>query len=367
MKKGGLECIEDKMGVEIPKEKRYLNTTSYDYSVQFLVELMSGDIPKIILEVPFQRNFIWKVDRASQLIESVIMNVPIPPLYFAEEESGRWLVIDGLQRLNTINQYFQNEFSLKGLDIIKELEGLKYKDLPPKAKDLLKDGLMRINVIKKDSHEDIKYDIFMRLNKGSVTLNYQELRNCLYRGYLNEFAKDYAATNKDFQKVIKLKKAHERYLDVEFIMRVLALEEKLEVNKEGKYYIKDYSGRMVNFINDFMKRNAKLSKEEAFAVMEGFDQTIKKVIAVFGIPNAFKDITIASSRFNKSIGEFITISFKKYDTEKLIINKKVITDLFAKLLNENDAFKKSISQKTTDTDIVNFRLNLWLKELDNVL
>ena len=292
MKNDGLESNDDKMGAEIPKEKRYLNTTSYDYSVQFLVELMSGDIPKIILAVPFQRNFIWKVDRASQLIESVIMNVPIPPLYFAEEESSRWLVIDGLQRLNTINQYFQNEYALKGLDIIKELEGLKYKDLPPKAKDLLKDGLMRINVIKKDSHEDIKYDIFMRLNKGSVTLNYQELRNCLYRGSLNDLAKAYASSNKDFQKVIKLKKAHERYLDVEFIMRVLALEEKLEINEEGKYFIKDYGGRMVNFINDFMKRHVKLSKEEAAKVIGEFDKTIKKVIAVFGMTDAFKDTTV---------------------------------------------------------------------------
>jgi hypothetical protein len=238
MKIDDLDSTTDKMGIEIPKEKRYLNTASYDYSVQFLVELMSGDIPKIILAVPFQRNFIWKVDRASQLIESVIMNVPIPPLYFAEEESGRWLVIDGLQRLNTIKQFFQNEFALKGLDIIKELEGLKYKDLPPKAKDLLKDGLMRINVIKKDSHDDIKYDIFMRLNKGSVTLNYQELRNCLYRGELNDKAKNFVKTNKDFQKIIKLKKEHERYLDVEFIMRVLALDEKLEL-KEGNYVIKD--------------------------------------------------------------------------------------------------------------------------------
>ena len=294
MKKDDLDSTTDKMGVEIPKEKRYLNTASYDYSVQFLVELMSGDIPKIILAVPFQRNFIWKVDRASQLIESVIMNVPIPPLYFAEEESGRWLVIDGLQRLNTIKQFFQNEFALKGLDIIKELEGLKYKDLPPKAKDLLKDGLMRINVIKKDSHDDIKYDIFMRLNKGSVTLNYQELRNCLYRGELNDKAKTFVKTNKDFQKIIKLKKEHERYLDVEFIMRVLALDEKLEL-KEGNYVIRDYGGRMVNFINDFMKRNSKLSEEEAEKIISEFEQTIKKVIAVFGVPYAFKDLSSSAN------------------------------------------------------------------------
>ena len=367
MKSDDLNNSDDKMGVEIPKEKRYLNTASYDYSVQFLVELMAGDLPKIILEVPFQRNFIWKVDRASQLIESVIMNVPIPPLYFAEEESGKWLVIDGLQRLNTLNQYFQNEFTLKGLDIIKELEGLKYKDLPPKAKDLLKDGLMRVNVIKKDSHEDIKYDIFMRLNKGSVTLNYQELRNCLYRGNLNELAKDYVSNNKEFLKIIKLKKAHERYLDVEFIMRVLALKENLITDENNNFVVHDYGGRMVNFINDFMKRNSKLSLEDATKLITDFSLTIEKTIAVFGTEKAFKDLTASSLRFNKSIGEFICISFSKYDLVTLKNKKKDIIKLLTNLLNENDSFKRSISQRTSDTDVVNYRLNLWIKELENVL
>ena len=367
MKNDALESTDDKMGVEIPKEKRYLNTASYDYSIQFLVDLMSGEIPKIILAVPFQRNFIWKVDRASQLIESVIMNVPIPPLYFAEEESGRWLVIDGLQRLNTIQQFFQNEYALKGLEIIKELEGLKYKDLPPKAKDLLKDGLMRINVIKKDSHEDIKYDIFMRLNKGSVTLNYQELRNCLYRGKLNDQVKKFVTENKDFQKILKLKKAHERYLDVEFVMRVFALQEKIEKNNEGNYIIKDYNGRMVNFINDFMKRSSKLSEEDAKKLVEEYEKTISKIVVVFGVQNAFKDITAKTLRFNKSIGEFVSISFKDRDIELLKDNKKKIVGLLNKLLNDDENFKLSISQRTSDTDIVNYRLNHWIKELSNVL
>ncbi len=367
MRTDTLDNSDDKMGVEIPKEKRYLNTSSYDYSVEFLVDLMSGKEPKIILAVPFQRNFVWKIDRASQLIESVIMNVPIPPLYFAEEDSGRWLVIDGLQRLNSLKRFFENEYSLKGLEIIKELEGLKYKDLPPKAKDLLKDGLMRINVIKKDSHDDIKYDIFMRLNKGSVTLNYQELRNCLYRGHLNERVKVFVTENKDFQKILKLKKPHERYLDVEFIMRIFALQEKLVKDKKGVYTVKDYSGRMVNFINNFMKTSAKLSDDEAKELVDEFKKTISKVVTVFGVDNAFKDITAKTLRFNKSIGEFTAISFGLYDIEVLKANKKVIITLLKKLLNENEEFKKSISQRTSDTDIVNFRLNLWLNELKNAL
>lgn len=367
MKIDDLDSKNDKMGVDIPKEKRYLNTASYDYSVQFLVELMSENNLKIILAVPFQRNFIWKIDRASQLIESVILNVPIPPLYFSEEESGKWLVIDGLQRLNTLNGFFQNEFSLKGLDIIKELEGLKYKDLPPKAKDLLRDGLMRVNVIKKDSHEDIKYDIFMRLNKGSVTLNYQELRNCLYRGHLNDFSKKFVETNVDFLKMINLKRPHERYLDIEFIMRILALNEKLEKNSEGNYIIKDYTGRMVNFINDFMKRNSDKTADEAEGIINEFNKTILKVIEVFGVDLAFKDLTSKSLRFNKSIGEFICLSFFRFNFEILKDHKTLIRELLNNSLKENDSFRRSISQRTSDTDMVNYRINYWIKALENVI
>ncbi|MBK8712114.1 MAG: DUF262 domain-containing protein [Niastella sp.] len=362
-----LESSDDKLGVEIPKEKRYLNTASYDFSVQTLVDYMTGDIPKIILEVPFQRNFIWKDDRASQLIESVIMNVPIPPLYFAEEESGRWLVIDGLQRLNSLLHFHQNEYKLQGLEIIKELIDLKYKDLPPKSKSLLNDGLFRVNVIKKDSHPDIKYDIFMRLNKGSVSLNYQELRNCLYRGHLNDIARIFSKENKDFQKLLNLKRPHPRFLDVELIMRVFALNEKLELNDEGEYHIESYNGRMVNFINDYMDSTRKMTKEDAENKLTELGETINKVIAVFGLDQAFKDQNAKIKRFNKSIAEFILLSFQKYDIEKLKENKKVIKDLLKEHLLSNDEFRISISQNTSDKDVVNFRINYWLKTLEDAI
>ena len=121
MEKEKVFLKEEDNNRDIPKEKRKLETASYDYSVDYIWSLMSGDTPKIILEVPFQRNQVWKDDRCSQLVESIIMNVPIPPLYFAEEEDGKWLVVDGLQRLLAIKTFYENEYSLKKLEIIREL------------------------------------------------------------------------------------------------------------------------------------------------------------------------------------------------------------------------------------------------------
>jgi len=355
------------LGLDVPKEKRNLNTTSYDYSVEFLFSLMKEPNAKIILEVPFQRQFIWKVDRTSQLIESIIMNVPIPPLYFAEEENNKWLVVDGLQRLYSISTFFQNEFALCKLEIIKELENLKYKDLPPKSKSLLNDGMMRVNVIKRDSHPDIKYDIFMRLNRGSVILNNQELRNCLYRGSLNALAKKLVSDNKDFLLILKLKKPHERFLDVEFIIRFLAFIKNIRKDEEGKYYLEDYKGRLLTYINDFMQKNQNIDQGEGEKLAETFNGVIKKVVNVFGVKNAFRDLTGKSTKVNKAISDFIVLSFSMINEDILIEKREGIINLLKRLLEEDAKFKKSISQRTSDVENVNYRINTWFKELKNVV
>lgn len=366
MSKEIFEKEDINLALDIPKEKRNLQTASYDYSVQFLCGLMTGSDPKIILSVPFQRQFIWKSERSSQLIESIIMNVPIPPLYFAEEETGKWLVVDGLQRLNSILTYYQNEYGLNKLEIIKELDGLKYKDLPPKTRGLLDDGLLRVNVIKKDSHPDIKYDIFMRLNKGAVTLNYQELRNCLYRGTLNDTAKDLAKQNTDFLSILKLKKPHERFLDVEFVIRYFAFSKNLKQDDNGKYYIANYGGRLVSYINDFMNNNRDISAEDATQFQSNFNSVIAKVVAIFGIQEAFRDLSTTSTKVNKAIADFIMLSFERMEESVLISKKTEIRELLKRLLDTDTKFKKAISVRTSDTEALNYRLDTWFKELENV-
>lgn len=360
--------------IDVPKEERYLNTASYDYSVEFIVSMMQGDHAKIILEVPFQRQYVWKDDKASQLIESIIMNVPIPPIYFAEEEDGKWLVIDGLQRLNSLLRFFQNEFSLKKLDILKDLEKKKFKDLPPKAKSLLSNGLIRVNVIKKDSHEDIKYDIFMRLNKGAVTLNYQELRNCLYRGNLNNIAKDIVQNNRNLLQILNLKEPHNRFLDVEFIIRFFSLKSNLKKDENGDYIIDGYNGRMVTFINEYMKSTKSMSLVEANIMKVTFDDIVQKVVRIFGVDKAFRDLTSNKGKANKALADCILLSFSKFPMSAMIAHKDQIIIALTTLLRsgnlrgkEDISFSSSISLRTSDKDILNGRINTWIKELEDVI
>lgn len=348
--------------IDVPKEKRYLNSMSYDYSVQYLYDLMNNG--KIVLEVPFQRKQIWKSDKSSSLIESIIMNVPIPPLYFAEEENGKWLVLDGLQRLSSIKNFYDNEFSLCKLEVLWELNKLKYKDLPPKSKSLLDDGMLRVNVIKKDSHRDIKYDIFMRLNRGAVTLNYQELRNCMYRGNLNDAAKELCNENSDFLKILKQKKPHQRYLDVEFIIRYFAISDNIAVDSNGNVYLKGYKGKLVQYLNEYMDTHKNCTLEEKKNYKDRFNITIEKVVLVFGIDRAFRDISTESNKIYKTIADFVMPSLERMSMEYINKNKEVIFNRLFEFL-KNEDIQESLSKRTSDKDIVNLRLKMWFKEFED--
>ena len=117
--------------VEIPKEVRNLRTQSYDKSVRDLVAMIDdGDID---LDPDYQRNYLWDNKKASLLIESILLNIPIPVVYVAENDDSEWNVIDGLQRLNSLYRFFKNEFKLGRLEVLSELNGLTFHNLPPKG------------------------------------------------------------------------------------------------------------------------------------------------------------------------------------------------------------------------------------------
>ena len=353
---------EEGYSLDIPKENRFLNTAAYDYSVEYLYNLIKKG--KIVLEVPFQRKHIWKNDKASMLIESIIMNVPIPPLYFAEEEDGKWLVLDGLQRLYSILNFYDNEFALSKVEVLEELQKMKYKDLPPKAKSLLDDGLLRVNIIKKDSHRDIKYDIFMRLNRGAVTLNYQELRNCLYRGNLNDAAKELCKENHTFMKILKQKEPNSRYLDVEFIIRYFAISDNLVKDSQNNIYILGYKGKLVSFLNEYMDKNKDCSLEEKAKYKERFNQTIEKISSVYGVDEAFRDISTDNVKVYKTIADFIMPSFERMSLD-YVNNHRL--ELYEKT---KSYLAKEITQsrlliKTSDKDVMNGKTSDWFKEFNN--
>lgn len=341
----------------IPKEKRNLRTQSYDKSVADLVGMMKDG--RIYLTPEYQRNYVWDSKKASLLVESILLNIPIPVIYAAREqdENLSWNIVDGLQRLNALKRFYNNEFPLIGLEILSELNGQKYKNLNTRTKSYLDDANLRIVLLFEDSHPDIKYDIFMRLNTGSVKLKPQELRNCLYRGTFNEALKE-LVKDENILNIMNLKKPHKRMDDIELILRYIAISENYDKTKE---ILNNYNGVMKSFLNDYMHNNQNMHIDKIEQIKEKVIKTVKKAYSIFG-KQAFRRIdgdSASSTRINLSLMDVIMISFEDCSEEVLISKKNQIINLYKDITNTNEDFISAITTGTSSKNNIELRIKIW--------
>ena len=138
-----------------------------------------------VMDPDFQRDFIWDEQKQSKLIESVMMRIPLPVFYLAEDDRGRMVVVDGLQRLSTFCRFVDNDLQLR-LNERPELHGKKFKDLVPKLQNRVEDCNLILYVIDAKAPDQTRLDIFERVNSG-VPLTRQQMRNCLYMGEATRF------------------------------------------------------------------------------------------------------------------------------------------------------------------------------------
>lgn len=354
------EDTEEQTEIEIPHEVRNLSTQAYDKSVSDIVRMITEK--DLVLDPDYQRNYVWDNKKASKLIESIILNVPIPVIYVSEERDSSWSVIDGLQRLNSLKRFFDGKFKLSGLEVLYELNKCDFKSLPAKSSRMLKNGLLRIVMVTADSNDDIKYDIFMRLNTGAVHLNEQELRNCLYRGRFNLFLQE-EAKNPKWLLMLGLKEPHRRMADRELLLRFLSLCTNWD-RTEGE--VIGYKGNMKSYMNAFMKSH---QNDDGFTCYKKLcDETIDKVYGVFG-ESAFRreNEDRSVTPINRAIMDALMIASVPYEKDFLFEKKDDIKQQLLKELNENNEFKMSTLTATSDTKVMNFRIKHWCDVIDMLM
>ncbi len=147
---------------------------------------------EIIISPEYQRAFRWDKQRQTDFIESILLGIPFPSIFVATNSDGTWELIDGLQRVSTVLSFFgelkdesKNHLILKSGSIVPELEGLTIETLPLDLKLTIKRTPCRVEIIQKDSHFEMRYELFKRLNTGGEGLTRQEIRNCIFRGFTN--------------------------------------------------------------------------------------------------------------------------------------------------------------------------------------
>jgi uncharacterized protein with ParB-like and HNH nuclease domain len=277
--------------------ERTVKTQNIEYDLETLVKKIKKGTIK--LEPEYQRRHRWDVSTSSKLIESLILNIPIPLIYLSQDvdvdaeindEEARYSVIDGQQRLTAIVKFMENKFALSGLDVLKELDGKEYNELPPFLIRRLEERTIKCLRIDSTVDEQVKYDIFERLNSGSVKLEPQELRNAIERGPFNDLIKKLAKDqnfrvllqidSEEPEKSSKVKKME----DVELVLRFFALR-----NDNYKSLKKGFK----QFLTDEMKNMNKLNDKdlrwkllEISLVMKLLQNTVTKARKLYKCQNS---------------------------------------------------------------------------------
>lgn len=244
---------------------------------------------KYQLRPDFQRRRRWERPKQSRLIESFIMNIPIPPIFLYEYEFSKYEVMDGLQRLTAIKEFYDDKFPLEGLEYWKELNGKKYSELPQEIKSgidrryLSSLILLKETANSKTKADEMKQLVFERINSGGVKLEYQESRNALYSGNFNDLVIT-LSRNEYFCKIFDIPISEEEteelanntmyktMADVEMVVRFFAMR-----------YLDEYEGITLKvFFDKFTDSANKLSQSVLDDYQHVFEQTIKLVYDIYG-------------------------------------------------------------------------------------
>jgi len=263
---------------DIPvKKRRKVVSEPKDWTVDVLKQYYDRGI--ILAQPKYQREYVWenKPTLKSRLIESLLLNIPIPPLYLGKLDNGKYEVIDGQQRLTTILNFVgkKTTFPLEKLTTLKQLKGCTFQELDEADQLLITaSSTMRTIVIDIGGDDgDLRYEIFERLNRGSVALNEQEIRNCIYRSAFNELLSE-LITKECWRKIIGTEEPLPRFKEQEHVLRFLALAKGLD----------SYRSSLKSFMNIFMNSQSNLKKGsevlEQYKTL--FQQTMQNVYDVFG-------------------------------------------------------------------------------------
>lgn len=260
--------MEGEEAFVFPPAERKVITQPLDLSVHTLFDQWEH---KLLLLPDIQREYVWDNGKASRLIESLILNIPIPVLYFAETPDAKYEIIDGHQRVRSIVRYLKNEFALSGLHVLREYKGYRFHQLPDREQQFLRMRTLRAIIISTDSHPNMKFEIFERLNTGAISLNAQELRNSIYRGPFNSLLHQLARSER-LRSLIGTKSPRHRMVDEELILRFFALRAELD----------KYRTPLKRFLNDYMEKAKKFGPNELENYQTIFDETTRTVAHLIG-------------------------------------------------------------------------------------
>ena len=317
---------------------------------------------EIDLAPPFQRKpNLWSNHQKSQLVESMLIKIPLPAFYFDATDDSNWLVVDGLQRLSTLKAFLFDGMKLSGLEYLTQYNGLTFEELPRPLKRAIGEAQVTVHLIQPGTPPEVKFNIFRRVNTGGLTLSAQEIRHALNQGpvvsLLNKLA-----SSKEFLDTTGGRIPTDRMADREFVLRYLAF----AFVPYTEYKVSDMDAFLsvqMSKLNESPSTYQKLSRS--------FRQAMLLANKVFG-RHAFRKMFARDQQrypINKALFETWSVAFGKLTKRQFRVvasNGGNILDEAIRLNNEND-FLQSISQGTADVSRVQLRFRLVGELVDKAI
>lgn len=331
---------------EIPFVEFDISVSPADPTLELLSEkVKNGDII-----IPFyQRKYVWTIEQASRLVESFLMGLPVPQVFFYVNPDDQLEVIDGQQRVMSVKYFFEGYFGepdsqgrrqvfrLKGLSERSEYNGKLFSELPVRDQRRLRNATLRaihIKQLKPSLRNDSVFHIFERLNTGGTQLKPQEIRNAVYRGNIVDSLKS-LNSNSSWLEILGIKKPDKNQKDVEIILRLFSLFENWD----------NYEKPMLKFLNNQMEQNRDFGSDRALRFKKRFPEVVKLVSGSLTRPFRPRGI------INSAMLEGVMIA--------LLENEAVTSNILKArypVLQSDKEFDSYLRGSTTDTLILKARI-----------
>lgn len=360
---------EEKFVIENGRPRKIKSQATTPTIQSLYQDWKDGDL---IISPTFQRNYVWNNKKASNLIESILLNIPLPIIFTASTD-GKEEVIDGQQRLTSIFAFIDGRYPdgtkfklTKKLKILgEEIGGNSFAQLEKHYQKTLKKYPLFLVSISEDSQEEVKFEMFERLNTNITSLNAQELRNCLYRGAYNSLLK-IMATDKDFQYILNKPTYKRRMQDIELVLMFCAFH-----NTSPDHYKKSLS----QMLNDEMRTHKILTEEKREILEKQFKKSVRLVKHIWGdrafniysIDEKTKKLTWTKT-FNQGLFQILTYWFIPYETNQVIPFVDLIKEELINLQIHDQSFRDTLTGSGTNSPHkIKLKFDIWGNTIKGIL
>lgn len=367
------QIADDEVNVQHKRgEKRILRQIGREKLPRFVQDVK--DNRYVNVNSPYQRRVIWDKKKQSRLIESFLMNIPVPPIILYEKKHKTYEVIDGIQRIIAIRDFLDNKFELTDLEFYPELNGLRYKQLPFEMSRILDNSsISTILLIPDESQEKeeislLKRIVFERLNSSGESLSHQEFRSYIYNGELNKLLIDLAGNRifanawgitLDKPQELAENKLYQKMEDAELVLRFFALR-----------HVEDYRGELSDFLDIYMMKSMNFSSEDINILKEIFAKSINLAHEIYG-ENLFKPFDSIGNNWkdsaDKAYYDAVMVGFSRHleDAEILVARKSSLIEKTKNLFVGDKS--KVLIRETNSKAGIQSRIQLFDEMLSRVI